>query len=533
VSEFAALLSRRAALLPDRVAIRVDGGGTLTFGEWDRRACAVAGALAGRGARIGLHFDNATYIDYAVAYVAVLRAGATAVPLSRALPDRERARMEREAEVADVLRPPLDVGSRRVRPPAAVRPDDLAEILFTSGSTGAPKAVAVTHANLAGEIAPAEATHDPRATQLHAVPLGTNWGQFALRACLSAGISSIVMPAFHAARALELIARHRPSELLVAPPTALLLLAAAREFGADTRSIATVRLSGAPTRPAVVAELLRVFPEASVHVGYSCTEASPACTMAEFPGDPPDSVGRAPAGCEVEVDGPRGEVRLRASATPCRRYLNADGEGVFEDGWVRTGDLGRLDGDGYLRLRGRVAEVIDVGGQAVHPDEVEAVLSEHPAVAGAAVVGIPSDLLGEQIAAAIVASAPVDTVAVARFARERLAAHKCPATIRVVEELPIGPAGKVSKRELRRLLRRPARVSRAGAEVLLALWREALEQDDLGLDDDLAARGADSLTAFAVHARLGTTLPPSRFLVLPTVRAQARAVADVSAARCA
>jgi len=549
MSGFPALLERQAERRPDVVAIRVDGGAALTYREWHERALGRARGLVAAGfapgTRVGLRFDNASYVDYAVAYVAMLHSGAVAVPLARAAPGPEIERMSEQAGISVVVsgleQLPAPVGAGASLPPP--HPSDLAEILFTSGSTGMPKAVAVPHGNLAGEIALDRATHGARDRQLHAIPVATNWGQFALRAAISTGMSTVVMPAFDPERALELIERHRPTELLLVPAMARWLLPVARATVRDVRSLTRLRLSGAAIAPATLAQLRRTFPSAAIHVGYSSTEASPACTMMEFPGDPPDTVGRPPRGHEAQVVDPTGEplpagsvgeVRLRATATPARWYLNGEDPAVFDHGWVRTGDLGSIDADGYLRLRGRKADVIDVGGSSVHSSEVEAALLAHPAVMDAAAFGVPAEPLGEQVAVAVVLSTPVEPRALRRFAHERLAAHKVPTLIHVLDELPLNRSGKVSTPQLRRDLGRTRRQPSTPEELehdLLGLWRELLDADELAVDDDLTEQGADSLTAFAVLARLeersGVRVPPSRFIVLRTVNAQARLIAEL------
>jgi acyl-CoA synthetase (AMP-forming)/AMP-acid ligase II/acyl carrier protein len=563
---YSALLGQHALHHPHAVAAQVDGGEKLTYCEWDRRATRAAHALVALGAgerpRIGLLFDNRDFVEYAVAYMGVLRANAVAAPLPSGLGHDELAAIGRRLGLAAIVRgtgadgpdvacdvisssellsaQPLHANLLLPEPGT----EDLAEILHTSGSTGVPKAVAVTHANLVGELAIDHLTHPSPGSVLHAVPLGTNWAQAMLRSTLGSRMRAIVMPRFSAHRTLELIRHHRPTELALVPAAALLLVASEETTGGELASVKTLRLSAAPVMPRTLDQLLEMFPSATVRMAYSSTEAAPACTLLEYPPDPPSSVGRAPSGQAVEVVGQDGrsvaagqvgEIRLRSLSVPPRTPLEpGEHDWLLAGGWVRTGDLGRLDEQGYLTVVGRKADVINVGGSKVFCPEVEAALLSHPDVIDAAAFGVADEVLGEQVAAAVVLSTPGAIASIRASVRRRLLEHKRPAIIVALPELPRTPAGKVARQELqRRLASERALAPSATALRLLEtqlseLWCEALGLEDLGLDDDLAEIGAGSLMAFAVIARLRqrleVTVPPSRFLALHTIREQARAV---------
>lgn len=561
------LLARLARSRTRDVAFALEDGDELTFAEWDDASRRHAAVLAARGfgqdARMGLSFDNASYLDFAVAYMAVLRAGATAVPLSKGLPAGQLDRVIDVCGLAALIHPAstaapfvncrcvaLDrsapAGSRQSPRSHTPRPDDLAELVLTSGSTAAPKIVAVPHANLKGELALSRSARQRAGKHLHAIPVGTNWGQFVLRSTLTAAMTGVVMGRFEPSRMLRLVEVHRPSELLLTPPMAHMLLAIAADGRHDLSSIATVRLSGAPAAPAILDRLLVLFAGATVSIGYSSTEAAPACTLMEYPPDPPDSVGRPPDGHHVDVidergnsvaSGVAGEVRLRVDGIPPRSYLRHQElePCASTDGWVRTGDFGRLDEDGYLRLAGRRSETVNVGGRMVFTPEVEAALLQHPSVADVAVVGLAADVLGEQLGAAVVVQGSLTPADLRRFARPRLADYQVPSVMLTVDEIPTTAAGKADSLAVQRMLHdRAARGRRGEADhaplesQLVELWQEILEQSEIDPSDDLAERGASSLDAFAVLARLeqehGIRVPPSRFLVQPTIRDQVRAI---------
>ncbi|MFP5375509.1 MAG: AMP-binding enzyme [Acidimicrobiia bacterium] len=242
---------------------------------------------------------------------------------------------------------------------------------------------------------------------------------------------------------------------------------------------------------------------------------------------------------EAVPPGTAGEVWLRRRGTPPRWYLD-DPEATartFVDGWVRTGDLGRLDGDGVLHLVGRAKDLIITGGSNVSPVEVENVLFEHPGVADAAVLGVPHAVLGEDVAAAVVLRSPAVPVRELQdLVRSRLAEHKVPHHVVVVDRLPRNPSGKVVKDELRaRLAAARAGTGKAAPAgprspteaVVASVWAAVLEVPEVGPDDDFFALGGHSLAAAQIAARLadalGVDLGPAAVFESPTVAELARA----------
>jgi HIP---CoA ligase len=352
----------------------------------------------------------------------------------------------------------------------ALGPDDIADIMFTSGTTGRPKGVLLAHG-----------------PSLHAFDL---WSRaFGLRrgdrylivnpffhcfgykagwmACLLRGATAVPVPVLDVDAVLSLIARERISAL-PGPPTLFWSLLEHGRAGAADLSSLRIGFVGAATVPAALLRRIRAeLPFAKMTTGYGLTEATAMVSITR-PDDPPERIeewsGGVPVpGVEVRVVdaagdpvlvGTDGEVLVRGfNVTP--GYLDdpeATAAAIDPDGWLHTGDIGRLSEGGDLRITDRKKDIYICGGFNVSPAEVEAVLLAHEAVAQAAVVGVPDPRLGEVGAAFVVPRPglrpePADLV---RWARDRLANYKVPRRIDVVDCLPLNSSGKVLKTELRR-----------------------------------------------------------------------------------
>ncbi len=479
----------------------------LTFSEWDSRSSALARGLAGAGVgvgeRVALHLSLANPLDWVVAYAAIHKAGAVAVPvnnrwvsaeLGEILVHSAAAAVIVDPETWPVLEPAVDrltslrlavwngpgedppkVGGAQVghwraiaaadSSPFQVAVDDeaMADIVYTSGTTGRPKGVVVRHAN--ASLLPNGVPHWSGSGWLSCSPLFTFAGITAIYNPMKLGLRALYLPRFDTGQWIEAVERERPAMVFLVPAMAELLLADPRLAAADLTSVGLCAVGGAPLAPGTQRRLQERMPEASVSNGYGMTEAGSA--FAVIPKEEAEkrvgSVGKAIPPTEfVVVDdegaplpaGEVGELVIKCPGRP-REYYN-DPEATART-WhgdaLHTGDLARLDEDGYLYIVGRAKDVIIRGGHNVHATDVEAVLYEHPAVAEAAVAGVPHGVLGEDVAAWVVPvpGAVVDPAELQEFARGRLADYKVPRRITVVDSLPRNATGKVVKHQLGRL----------------------------------------------------------------------------------
>ncbi|MDF5754042.1 class I adenylate-forming enzyme family protein [Spongiactinospora sp. TRM90649] len=464
-----ALLHARASADPDREALIVHGGGSgafgatsgaLTFAEWARGAAEVARGLAGRGVRrgdrVGLVFGNGDWIDYAVAFCGVTAAGAVAVPLSDRLADGEIRTALSHAGATTVLRAgdlPLP-GGPEPEPPA---PGDIAQILLTSGTTGRAKGVAATHANLTYGHGGRRRSFAHSTHLAHAFPIGTNAGQTMLVTALDAHPVTVTLPRFTPGRFAAMIENYHAGTVFLVPAMAVELLAAEV---ADRHDLSCVRLLGSAAAPLpgpVAARLCTAFPRAAIVNYYTSTESYPAQTIMMYDPDRPGSVGQAVGGGTVRIGtaegeplppGTVGEVWLRSPAAPRSYWRDERASGaVFRDGWVRMGDLGRIDDEGYLYLVDRESDVIKSGAFKVSTLHVEETAHECPGVREAAAFGVPHPTLGMSVALALVGSVTPQEMRL--FLADRLAPHERPARVLLMEALPRNHAGKIDKRLLR------------------------------------------------------------------------------------
>lgn len=486
-----ALLSWRSDRQPERIAIEVHGAGeplpggraqvaTLTFGEWDARATAVAAALVDRGltpgARVALRFPARDWIDFAVAYCGVQRAGGVAVPLSDRLVSTQLSRVLAHCSAAVLIHGAAAVAelvaAGRRRPPAEVRvrPGDLAQILYTSGTTGAPKGVAASHANLA-QGAPTDPRRLPLGHSerfLHAFPIGTNAAQTMLFNALRSKPAALTLAAFTPRRFGRLIESSRAGTVFVVPSMAVELLNSGALRERDCSGVHLIGSTAAPLPPAVAVRLAEALPRATIVNYYTSTEAAPAQTSMVFDPDRPEAVGRAVDGALRIADaagvplptGAVGDVWMRCRYPRAYFRDDAASTATFCDDWVRMGDVGRIDDDGYLYLLDRESDVVKSGAYRVSTLEVEAALYEHPAVAEAAAVGLPHPVLGATIAVALVAgpgsvAADLALPALRAFLATRLADYQLPTRVLVLDRLPRNEGGKVRKGDLRARFAQP------------------------------------------------------------------------------
>ncbi|MER5946715.1 long-chain fatty acid--CoA ligase [Streptomyces sp. NPDC001904] len=492
----ATVLQESAARHADRIAV-VDGDVRVSYRTLWREALRFAARLRahgiGPGDRVALLLPNT--VDFPRAYYAVLAAGGTVVPVHALLvadevvhvlkhsgcraivtaePYGPVARAAAEAAGVEVLHVNVDGadGDGGDEQSAVAEPrdaDDTAVILYTSGTTGRPKGALLTHANLvlnASVCAQDLFALTPDDVVLGCLPLFHSFGQScAMNAALRAGATLVLCPRFTGPGTLELMAREGVTVFMGVPTMYHALVEAATDD--ERRPALRMAVSGGAALPVALFERFETTFSTMVLEGYGLTETSPAATFNQPAfGRRPGTVGHPIWGVEAGIadaetddrtvllaEGEVGEVVLRGHNI-FAGYLDdpAASAAAVVDGWFRTGDLGVRDAEGRLSIVDRKKDLIIRGGFNVYPREVEEVLARHPAVAQVSVIGLPDEERGEEVCAAVVLR-PGTTVSgedIVAWARERLGRHKYPRVVRLLSELPLGPSGKILKRELQK-----------------------------------------------------------------------------------
>jgi len=363
----------------------------------------------------------------------------------------------------------LDVQSRS----AGLGPEDPSDILFTSGTTGVPKGVVMTHNRTLTVASDWVAMSGLRAGDVY-LQVNPYFHMFGLKAGI---LASVVAGATMLPEAVfdvdAVLARVEAERVTVLPgaPTIYQSILDHPDRGKHDLSSLRVAVTGAADIPVeLIRRVQQELPFRTIITGYGLTEAGTACATSEDddPEEIATTVGRARPGFELRIvgegdrevaAGEAGEVLLRGGSVMAG-YLDDPEETakvLSADGWLRTGDLGVLDDAGRLRIVGRVKDMFIVGGFNAYPAEIENALLRHPSIRQAAVIGIPDHRLGEVGMAFVVTSAPVTADDIIEWSREQMANYKVPRVVQVVDELPLNATGKVMKDALRE---RAAAVSR-------------------------------------------------------------------------
>ncbi|HTS98275.1 MAG TPA: long-chain fatty acid--CoA ligase [Streptosporangiaceae bacterium] len=488
------VLDQAAAGRPGHPAVRMDDM-VLGYSDLQEAAGRVVSLLSSLGVapgdRVGIMLPNVP--AFPVAFYGALGAGAVVVPMNPLLKSREvayylgdsgakvlfawhtaaaeaakgaAASGTRVVVVDDPDARSLLAGLFPVHTRAERADDDDAVILYTSGTTGQPKGAELTHANL---IRNAELTAQtligagPDDVVMGCLPLFHVFGlTCGLNAAVVGGATLTLLPRFDPGKALAIIARDRVTIFEGVPTMYAAMLHHPSSADADTSSL-RVCVSGGAAMPV---EILHAFEKTfgcMILEGYGLSETSPVASFNHPNAErKPGSIGTPVAGVEMRVvgndgqelpPGEVGEIAIRGHNVMKGYWGKPEATAeAIPDGWFRTGDLARVDSGGYFFIVDRKKDLIIRGGYNVYPREIEEVLYEHPAVGEAAVIGIPHDQLGEEVAAAVslkpgATATPQELQA---YVKERVAAYKYPREVWVVPELPKGPTGKIVRREVRR-----------------------------------------------------------------------------------
>ncbi|WP_433792110.1 long-chain-fatty-acid--CoA ligase [Actinoplanes sp. CA-252034] len=502
----ATVLAEAARRYPEKVAIVDEAGGRIPYRElWAQTRSYAAGLKElgiGRGDTVAVMIPNVG--DFPRVYYAALAVGARIVPVSLLLNAEEvgyvladsgakllvthSAFLQVGAAAAAATGTPLanvgplpeglpqypprldqiSAGLEPVRTYVTVEAEDVAVILYTSGTTGKPKGALLTHLNLVMNAAVNVFDVHPLTGDdvvMGCLPLFHTFGQtVGMNATFRLGGTLVLLPRFTGEAAIELMIRENVTIFHGVPTMYIGLLEAAAK--ADSLPKLKLCVSGGASLPVAVLEKFAAAFGSTIWEGYGLSETSPTATTNQPSfGAKPGTVGHPIWGVEVEIarpevpesiefvpDGELGEIVIRGHNV-FAGYLNrpeATAEALV-DGWFRTGDLGVRDEQGFISIVDRTKDLIIRGGFNVYPREVEEVLARHPSIQQVAVIGVADETLGEEICAVVVLEdSGLTGDELIEWSKERLGKHKYPRQVRFTESLPLGPSMKVLKRELRK-----------------------------------------------------------------------------------
>jgi acyl-CoA synthetase (AMP-forming)/AMP-acid ligase II/acyl carrier protein len=579
----AQLIQARATLNPNAVVFQGVGEGTRLFtyrqlnDQMDRVVQSLNRMGVGRNDRVAIVLPNG--MELAAAFLSVA-AGATSAPLNPGYSAGEFdfyfSDLEAKALVllADADTPARQVAKDRHIPLIELFPstlgqdvlfelagvdgasaprtgfaerDDVALVLHTSGTTSRPKIVPLTHENLCASAAHIQQSLQLTETDrcLNVMPLFHIHGLIGVvLSSIVAGASVVCTPGFDADRFFDWLQVSQPNWYSAVPTMhqSVLSRAAANRAIIEANRLRLVRSSSASLPPKVMAELESVF-NTPVIESYGMTEASHQMASNPLPPRPrkPGSIG-LPAGPEIAImdsagnllaAGQTGEIVIRGPNVTHGYSNNPDAnQKAFTGGWFRTGDEGYFDPDGYLFLTGRLKEMINRGGEKIAPREVDEVFMDHPAVAQAVTFSLPHPTLGEDLASAVVLKSGVSATPkeLREYAIARLAAHKVPSQVLILDQIPKGPTGKLQRiglgEKLMPKLKPPYLAPVSAIEMALCnLWKDVLHFDPVGIQDNFFANGGDSLLAVQLIARIRSVfqieMPLGSIFREPTVAEQA------------
>ncbi|MEQ6900005.1 long-chain fatty acid--CoA ligase [Nocardioides sp. YIM 152588] len=486
-------LTATAAKNPDVVAVKLDDV-ELTYAQLAGAAAKAAGWVRELGVqpgdRVAVSLPNIPHMP--ILYYGILLAGGVVVPTNPLYKSREFAHVLRDSDAKAIFawngvgeeasKGAAEAGATYVEVDPATftgelmgheaielvsrQADDTAVILYTSGTTGSPKGAELTHSNMMSNAAASSADNLIGVTVgdviFGGLPLFHVFGQTCMmNVAVLTGATLTLLPRFDPAKALEVIARDKVT-VMGGVPTMYVALAQYPNPGDYDTSALRRCVSGGAALPVEVLKAFEDVYHAPILEGYGLSETSPVASFnhadrerkAGSIGQPLDGVSMKLIDAEWnEVpEGEIGEIAISGPNVMKGYFGNPDATAnSIHDGWFRTGDLAKRDDEGYYYIVDRAKDMIIRGGYNVYPREIEEVLYEHPAVASAAVIGVPHETHGEEVAAVITLKPghEVTEDEIRDYAKERVAAYKYPRIIRFVEALPLGPTGKILKREIK------------------------------------------------------------------------------------
>jgi fatty-acyl-CoA synthase len=472
---FGRLIERVSGQDPGRVALIIDGAPT-TYGELDAAVRSCAAALRSAGVEPGWRLLSVA------ALIGAARIGAAAALMNPRLTTDELGVLLQVAGTgpvgvaSDPYAPLLRgagqtsvLGARQLvahragdhEPARATGPDEEAVVLFTSGTTGTPKAVPLPHTLVLSRIeAYAPKVDRVPAVSLMCVPFVHIGGMLGLMVALARGSTTVVQTRFDAGDWLALVERHRVNTSFVVPTMLHRILEHPDFATTDLGSLVSLTYGAAPASPQLIRAAIDGLPGVALTNTFGQTETMGSIT-ALGPGDhPPErlsSVGRPLPGVEVRIvdpvtketvpTGTVGELWVKSESSVVPASLATDGS--MPAGWFRTGDMVSADDEGYLYPSGRLVDTINRAGEKFSPSEVEEVVRTHPVVRDVAVVGVPDTEMGNRVGVATVVRQPVTIDELREHCATRLAAFKLPERLVVVDEIPYNDFGKVDRKRLR------------------------------------------------------------------------------------
>ena len=474
------LLQARAHAMPAHIPLRVLAGPGLSYLAWleqsDTAACYLYQAGAGSGTRIALLFDGLDWLNYAVAYMAVLRCGATAIHMNGHMPEAETVRRLVECDCTWLIRSSflkapygfagrdatvaeLD-GALKTLPQIEIAPDSIAEIRYTSGTTGPAKGYLVSHANLThGRTLDAMRELANASSMLVPMTLGTSTSATLLVIGATSPVQMLLCSPLDIETMGELIEGERITAFMITPHIAQEVVEAKLGERYDMSSIRLVASASSPLSPGMASALLAMMPAAKLQIACAQSEASPALLTHTYDNTRPFSVGKPTPATEVRIVGidnedvavgELGELWLRTAA-PKRLFLSAPETNalLLKDGWYRTGDLGRMDSTGEIEFFDRKVDALARHGELISSIHMEASMLEQPAVREAAVVTVGSGPAGSKIIAFVVLREPNALNGLKQELQSVIPSAHFPDAFVVLSSLPRTQNGKVLKRQLR------------------------------------------------------------------------------------